>query len=131
MYINVYVYVYIHIYIYTYIHIYIYTYRNQLPRPYHTIPYHTIPANQPANQPSQPTNQPPPTQPASHKVRGSVSYLAKVPKNPTHRRECSTVFFHRVLPFFFLRQQMTVNLYEKSKFVIQNVILLQRRCLFI
>ena len=59
---------------------------------------HTIPTNQPANQP---TNQPPPTQPASHKVRGSVSYLAKVQKNPTSRRERASLQKYRVLPLFF------------------------------
>ena len=107
------------------------------------------PANQPASQPSQPTSQPAsptsqpanqpasPTQPAQpnhhppsqpdYKVRGSVSYLTKVPIIGGCRRERGNSQKYRVLPLF-LRQQATVNLDEKCKFGIQNAILLQRGC---
>ena len=67
-----------------------YIYRNQLPIPYQPASQPASPAS-PASQPPQPTSQPasqptspaqpnhhPPSQP-DYKVRGSVSYPAKVP----------------------------------------------------
>ena len=91
----------------------------------YTIPYHTSqptnqpasqptnqPASQPTSQPAQPTNQPasptqptqpnhhPPSQPA-YKVRGSVSYQAKVPIIGGCRRGCASLQKYRVLPLLF------------------------------
>ena len=57
------------------------------------------PTNQPASQPTQPNHLHHPPSPPAHKVRGSVSYLAKWPIGPRHataHRFKSIVFFRCV-----------------------------------
>ena len=102
---------------------------------------YTIPASQPTSQPSQPnqpaspanpTSQPtnpaqpnhhPPSQPV-YKVRGSVSYLTKVPIIGGCRRERGSSQKYRVLPLSFYVNKRHTNSMKSANFTYK----MQFRC---